>query len=130
MSCREYLKDLQIHVEQSKSKGRYLVSERPIAAGMNGHCVVSNVLGTTIMMCKPLSFAVTNEKQQFVCQSCYKEYPKLMTCSKCGYARYCCRQCQVNDWWRARRIFDMQEESQDGMQLDEKVGGSIDGTLE
>ena len=27
-------------------------------------------VGTTIMTCNPLSFAVTNDKQAFVCQNC------------------------------------------------------------
>lgn len=56
-------------------------------------------VGTTIMTCNPLSFAVTNDKQAFVCQNCLKEYPKLMACGKCGYAHYCCRECQVQDWF-------------------------------
>ena len=98
MSCKEYLKDLQIRVEQSKTKGRFLVSEKPIPAGKNDSGMSIDAVGTTIMKCKPLSFAITNEKEQFVCQNCFKEYPKLMTCAKCGYARYCCRQCQVSDW--------------------------------
>ena len=33
MSCREYLKNLQIHVEQSKAKGRFLISDKAIPAG-------------------------------------------------------------------------------------------------
>ena len=33
MSCRAYLKDLCIHVEQSKAKGRFLISDKAIPAG-------------------------------------------------------------------------------------------------
>ena len=96
MSCKEYLKELHIRVEQSKARGRFLVAEKAIPAGRR----VCSVLdaGTTIMTCNPLSFAVTNDKQAFVCQNCLKEYPKLMACGKCGYAHYCCRECQVQDW--------------------------------
>lgn len=33
MSCKEYLKELHIRVEQSKTRGRFLVSEKAIPAG-------------------------------------------------------------------------------------------------
>ena len=33
MSCKEYLKELHIRVEQSKARGRFLVAEKAIPAG-------------------------------------------------------------------------------------------------
>ena len=56
-------------------------------------------IGTTILKCKPLSYAITNDKQKNVCSYCFKEYSKLSVCAKCNCAHYCSRQCQVEDWY-------------------------------
>ena len=61
-------------------------------------------IGTTIMTCKPLSFGIANDKQNNVCCNCFRVFPKLSACAKCNYAHYCCRQCQVTDWYRSLRL--------------------------
>lgn len=40
MSCKEYLKELHIRVEQSKTRGRFLVAEKAIPAGRRVLAVV------------------------------------------------------------------------------------------
>lgn len=98
MSCKEFLEPLQLRVEQSKARGRFLVTGKQIPAGMSFFSLL-NYIGTTILKCKPLSYAITNDKHKNVCCNCFKEYGKLSACAKCNCACYCSRQCQVADWY-------------------------------
>ena len=62
-------------------------------------------IGTTILTCKPLSFAISNDKQNNVSCNCYRVLPKHSAGSNCTYPHYCCPQCQVADWYRSLRLF-------------------------
>ncbi|CBK24267.2 uncharacterized protein [Blastocystis hominis] len=68
MSSREYLKEMGLAVKESKSRGRFLVTEKLIPEG------------TTIMECMPLSWAVTNECATSICHHCLKSFEKTPCC--------------------------------------------------
>lgn len=98
MSSREYLKEMGLVVKESKSRGRFLETEKPIPEGILT-CNVGYYLGTTIMQCMPLSWAVTNECATTICHHCLRSVEKAPCCGRCGYTRYCSRVCQVEDWF-------------------------------
>lgn len=45
----------------------------------------------------PRTLILTEEKQNLPCRSCLKENSKFQ-CAKCHKAKYCSRECQIDDW--------------------------------
>ena len=47
----------------------------------------------------PMIIATEPKKLISVCNYCYRDFDKLLRCSKCKLVRYCSKECQKADWY-------------------------------